>query len=239
MSKVLITGSGKRLGKGLALEFAKKGWDVAVHCNSSFHLATETMNEINKLNCNSIILNANLQNFDEVKNLFIKMITEFGVPDVLVNNAGVFPKKRTLSNLSIDEWQETLDTNLNSVLYTSKIFGEIANDGAKIVNIASIGGLEIWNGRIPYNVSKSALITLTEALARELAPKITVNCVSPGTIEIANEPASEKLISIDNIPAKRYGTVYDIFEAVYFFATSNNYITGNNLIVDGAYRFAR
>ena len=239
MSKVLITGSGKRLGKGLALEFAKKGWDVAVHYNSSFHLATETMYEINKLNCNSIILNANLQNFEEVKNLFIKMITEFGVPDVLVNNAGVFPKKRTLSNLSIDEWQETLDTNLNSVLYTSKIFGEIANEGAKIVNIASIGGLEIWDGRIPYNVSKSALITLTEALARELAPKITVNCVSPGTIEIANEPASEKLISTNNIPAKRYGNVFDIFEAVYFFATSNNYITGNNLIVDGAYRFVR
>ena len=239
VAKVLITGSGKRLGKGLALKFAEKKWDVAIHYNNSEESAKNFELKLSKMGIKTILLKADLQNFDEIRNMFDQLRENAWIPDVLINNAGVFPTKSSIAELSSNTWDDVMDINLKATFLTSKLFAEISKENSKIINIASIGGIEVWDKRIPYNVSKAGLIKLTEVLARELSPKICVNCISPGTLLIENEPASEKLISIEKIPALRYGTIDDIFEAVWFFSNCGNYITGNNLVVDGAYRFSR
>ena len=241
MATVLITGSGRRLGKGLAIKFAEKSWNVIVHYNNSEKEAKRTVNDIIAIGCKAVAIKADVKSETEIINAINQGIDKLGIPDVLVNNAGVFPKKKSLQDISLDFWDNTLNTNLRGEFLFAKAFSKYAKKGSKIINIASLGGLEIWNKRIPYNVSKSAVIQLTKALARELAPDIAVNCINPGAILIEDDisKTNTNLIDVNKIPMKRYGSVQDIFEATYFFATATTYITGQVLTVDGGYHFAR
>ena len=240
MPSVLITGSGRRIGRGLALEFARKGWDVIIHYNNSEKSAKETVDTILNTGRKSVAVKANVLSYEEIEKAFQKIITEFGIPNVLVNNAGIYPEQIEIKNITEEQWNEVMGVNLRSEFYFSKIFSEYAKENSRIVNIASLGGLEVWKNRIPYNVSKSEVIHLTKSLARELAPGIAVNCVCPGTIRIPEEPAEEESpVSINRIPMGRYGNVKDVFDAVYFFATASMFITGQILSVDGGYHDAR
>ena len=108
--------------------------------------------------------------------------------------------------------------------------------------MGSLGAHEIWRDRIAYNVSKSALHTMVQTLARGLAPRISVNSVAPGIIVQPNDVAEHEragMIGIDRIPMERYGDVADVFDAVWFFATASRYITGQTIIVDGGYHLTR
>ncbi len=241
MSKLFISGGAKRLGRGLALKFAEKGWDVAFSYYHSIDKADKTAGELRQYNINVYHFQADARNYNQMQDEFDKMAKLFGIPDVVINNAAVFPAKKSLTQLTVDEWHNVLNTNLNSVFYLSKIFAEYAPENAKIINIASIGALEIWDGRIPYHVSKAAVLQLTKALARDLAPRISVNAISPGTIVIENEPDDDSVpsISAQKTPMKRNATVDDIFEPCYFLATTGNFITGTNIIVDGGYSLTR
>ena len=241
MPRILITGGAKRLGKGLALLFAKKGWDIAFSYFHSSDKAENTLLNIKQKNVSAYAFQADVRDYNSIQSGFVKMKKEFGIPDVLINNAAIFPNKQSLNELAVEDWQNVINTNLNSVFYTSKIFAENAAKNSRIINIASIGAFEIWDGRIAYHVSKAGVIQLTKALARELAPDISVNAVSPGTIDIENEPDSENVPQISNtkIPMKRYATVEDVFEACLFFAENSNFVTGTNIIVDGGYSLSK
>lgn len=240
MSLVFITGAGRRIGKHLSIGFAKKGWDVAINYNSSVAKAIETMDICKTYGVNVNIYKADVSNKNEIMSIMNKIKDEMGVPNVLVNNAGVFPERTKIENIEEKLIDDTFAINLKGEFFTSQYFSQLAEPNSRIINIASLGGLEIWKGRLPYHISKSALLHLTRALAIELAPNISVNSVSPGAIQIADEPAEDSsLISVDKIPMKRYGTAEDIFDAVYFFATTTSYITGQNIIVDGGYHYSR
>lgn len=232
---VFITGSGKRLGRSLALNFAKKGWDVVIHYNTSEELALKTKEEIIKMGRKVHLVQADLSSLNEIEFAFINTVNEFGIPNVLINNAGIFPKAKKIFEITKGDWEDTLNINLSAEFYTSKIFVEFARKNSKIVNISSLGAFEIWKNRIPYNVSKAAIIQLTKALARELAPLISVNTVCPGAILFENEVSEndKAMIKANKIPMKRYASPEEIFEAVYFFSTCTNYITGQFLCVDG------
>jgi NAD(P)-dependent dehydrogenase (short-subunit alcohol dehydrogenase family) len=159
---------------------------------------------------------------------------------MLVNNAGVFPEAKDMKDIPLELWESTFAVNMRASFYTSQLYVKRAKPGGRIINIASIGGLEVWKGRIPYNVSKASLINLSRALARDLAPDFSVNCVCPGTITFPEDPpemASDPMIK--KIPMKRFATPHDLFEAVYFFGTSTGYITGQTLVVDGGYHDSR
>lgn len=237
MPSILVTAAAKRLGKYFAVEFAKLGYDIILHYNSSEDKAKQVAKEIEKLGRKCYLIQADLRSSEEVNRSFEKAFKDFQVPDILINNAGVFPERNKIENIDDDTWNEVFDVNLKASFYTSRAFAKFANEGSKIINIASLGGMEIWKNRIHYNVSKSALIQLTRALARELAPKISVNSVSPGAVDFESEKGSDEasFMTVDKIPMKRYATAADIFEAVRFFATCTNYISGQNLLVDGAY----
>lgn len=240
MPLILITGSGRRLGRGLALEFAQKGWDIAVHYNRSEETALKTANEIKKMGVKCITVKADVLSSKEINVAFDKIVNELGHPEVLINNAGVYPQITPLNEISDEMWNDTLGVNLSGEFHFARKFAENAKKDSRIINIASLGGLEIWKQRIPYNVSKAGVIQLTKALARELAPHISVNCICPGTIEIPGEEAAgESPVPVSRIPMERYGSVKDIFDAAYFFATCSNYITAQVLAVDGGFHDAR
>lgn len=232
---VFITGSGKRLGKSLALNFAKKGWDVVIHYFESEESARKTQEEIINMGRKAYLVRADLRSYSQIELAFTNTVNEFGIPKVLINNAGVFPKAKKIFETTKNDWEDTINLNLSAEFFTSKIFVEFARKNSKIVNISSLGAFEIWKNRIPYNVSKSAIIQLTKALARELAPIISVNTVCPGAIYFENEPSEndKAMLKANKIPMKRYATPEEIFEAVYFFSTCSNYITGQFLCVDG------
>lgn len=242
MALVLITGSGRRIGKGLAIEFARKGWDVVIHFNSSEESALETKGYLEKnFGVKVSIFSCDLRNIKESLEIFEKVFKEIGIPNVLVNNAAIFPPRRSLEEIDEEIWDVTLTINLKAYLFVAKTFAKYASDGARIINIGSLGGIETWKGRIPYNISKAGVIQLTKSLAKELAPRIAVNCVNPGTIFIPYEPnqIDSHLIPIGKIPMQRYGTILDVFDAVYFFSTCSNFITGQVINVDGGYHLDR
>lgn len=239
---VLVTGSGRRIGRGLTIEFARQGWNVIIHYNKSKESANETKQYIeHNFGVKVYLIQSDLQRINETMRKFEKFFEEKFIPDVLVNNAGIFPNYTQIQNLGEEVFDQTIAINLKSHLFVCKIYSKYAKTGSKIINIGSLGGLETWKGRIPYNISKTGLIQLTLSLAKELAPKIAVNCVNPGTILIPEEPNNidRKPISIEKIPMKRYGTILDVFDAVYFFATCSNFITGQIISVDGGYHLDR
>lgn len=236
MKNVFITGGGRRIGRGLALRLAKCGWNIAFSYNRSEMMAEKTENEILAYGVKCLKIKADVRNNEETINAFEQIKNEFNTLDLLINNAGVYPKATVIDEIDEDLWDFTLDTNLKSQFLTSKQFKKIASQNAKIINISSIGGLEIWKNRIPYNVSKAGVIQLTKALARELAPNIAVNCICPGTIVIENEEAEEpSKVNIANIPMGRYGNLDDMFDVVNFLANCSNFITGQVINVDGGF----
>lgn len=240
MKTVFITGSGRRIGRGLALKFAELGWNVGLHYFQSQEMAERTHAEVLSFGVKSSIVRFDVKNYGDFRLGMQKSIDEVGIPDVLINNSGIFPRAKTLMELSVEDWNSAMNTNMRSAFFSAKIFAEFARDNSKIINIASIGGLEIWKNRIPYNVSKAGLIQLTKALARELAPKIAVNAICPGTIIIPNEKAEDSSeINVSRIPMNRYGNIDDIFDAVKFFSECSQFITGQILNVDGGYHLVR
>jgi NAD(P)-dependent dehydrogenase (short-subunit alcohol dehydrogenase family) len=157
-----------------------------------------------------------------------------GAMDTLVNNAGVMPARKPLADLSLEQFRSTVELNLLAPFGMSKAAASHMTEGSAIINLASLGGMQIWNRRIDYNTSKSALITLTKALARELAPRrITVNAIAPGAIQVEDEGAQRMGIAEDKIPMGHYGNPGDIAKATLFLAYEAPYMTGETLIIDG------
>lgn len=239
MKNVIITGSGNRLGKHLALDFAKKGYKIVVHYHTSIESANEVHQLILDLGRDSILVQADLSNLRDIERLFATASKHCGKLDILINSASVLPQQMAVEEITSVDWNDIMNVNLKAYLFASQQFAKYASDSAKIINIASLGGQEIWRKRLLYNVSKAGVIQMTKALAREYAPKIAVNSVSPGIVSIPDEPSVNETLSPNRIPYGRYAKPEEIFEAVYFFAECSNYITAQNLNVDGGYHDAR
>lgn len=239
---VLITGSGRRIGRALALRFAEHGWRVGLHYGSSEKRARHTLEEVRALGADAILLHADIRDREQVRRMVDEAYAHFGRIDVLVNNAGIYPPATPIADVEEEMWRSVLETNLYGEFFTAQAVAErMMADGTqgRIVNLSSLGAYQIWKDRVPYNVSKAAVVQLTRALARALAPHITVNSVAPGVIELPDDPSPGRLLPAERIPMRRYGTTDDIFRAVWFFAVDAGYITGQTLIVDGGLNIAQ
>ncbi len=233
-SRVLITGGVHRLGGGIALELAEKG--VVLGLNYYRTPADEAKAFAERClqagaEAAHLLQGDVRSEADAIVERFVKLA---GGIDVLINNSGVLPARRKLDNLEPNDLREALELNLVAPFAMVRAAAKQMNSGSAIVNLASLGGVQIWKERIDYNVSKSALITLTKTLARELAEQcITVNAVAPGAIQLEDESEERMGIARERIPMKRYGTVHDIARVVQFLAFDAPYITGQTIIVDG------
>jgi NAD(P)-dependent dehydrogenase (short-subunit alcohol dehydrogenase family) len=235
MAKILITGATSKIGRKLSVEFAKKGFDLALHYNKSQDIANELKRKLEAFSIDTILLRADVTKSYEVEVVFDEIEKKIGKVDILINNLGVFPEKIDFKNIREEQWDRIFAINLKSIFLFSQLFAKQNIVSGKIINIASVGGMEHWKGSLLYNVTKSALIHLTKSLAIELAPEVTVNCVSPGIIQSED---SRIVIPETKIPMKKYGCAQDIFNAIMYFI-ENDYVTGQNLIIDGGYNLKR
>ncbi len=226
---ILVTGSAKRIGRGIALRLAKEGAKVAIHYQGSEAEARATAAECG----NAPIFRANLERVPEIVTLFDEVEQHFGRIDALVNNAARFTRIDPLE-LTEADWDFVHSVNLKATFFCNQQAARrmLARDGGRIVNLSSLGGLRPWSQHAHYCASKAGVIMLTRALAKAFAPKVTVNSVAPGVIPFG-EPDDRARRLIEKTPACRAGTADEIADAVVFFLTASNFITGQVLAVDG------
>ena len=232
LKTALITGSAKGIGRGIALELAKSGYDLAIHYRSSQREAEQLQLEIQELGVKAIVLKADVTNATEAEKLIQDAARDLGGLGVLVNNVGDYIRK-PLSDLEIEDWQTMMDTNLNATFYTcraaipimrSQKFGRIINTG-----FAGAQNLVARAGITPYVIAKTGVLLLTKAIAKtEAEHGITANVVAPGVIE---NSVSQPL---EQIPMQRLGTILEVASAVKYFL-ENPYITGQTLEVSGGW----
>lgn len=226
---ILVTGAAKRIGRGIALRLAKAGARVAIHYGTSEKEAAATAKE-----CGSApLFRANLESVAEIVRMFEEVDRHFGRLDGLVNNAARFA---TIDPLAITEadWDFIHSVNLKAVFFCCQHGARLMkkSGGGRIVNISSLGGIRPWADHAHYCASKAGVIMLTRALAKALAPEITVNSVAPGVIPFGPLDAEAEAM-VRATPAQRPGTADEIAEAVAYFLAASNFITGQVLAVDG------
>jgi NAD(P)-dependent dehydrogenase (short-subunit alcohol dehydrogenase family) len=226
---VLVTGAAKRIGRGIALRLAREGARVAIHYSSSEAEARATAAECG----NAPLFRADLEKVAEIERLFSEVAQHFGKLDGLVNNAARFTRRDPLEITEAD-WDSVHSVNLKATFFCCQQAARamLPNRGGKIVNISSLGGIRAWPDHAHYCASKAGVIHLTRALAQAWAPKITVNSVAPGVIPFG-EPDQRVKHLIAKTPAGRAGTADEIADAVVFFLTAADFITGQVLAVDG------
>ena len=243
----LVTGAARGIGRAIALELAKSGFDIAVNYNSSEDAAESLVNEIKALGqavgarreIAAAKFKADVSSQEQAAKLFKDVKAEMGAVSVLVNNAGI-TRDNLLMRMKFEEWQEVINANLNSVYYCVK---EAIRDMAKarygrIINIASVVGLIGNAGQANYAASKAGIIGFTKSIAREYASRgITANAIAPGFIatKMTEVLKDEIKAGIEaQIPAGHIGKPEDVANAVRFFASEQSaYITGQVLAVDG------
>ncbi|WP_330988871.1 3-oxoacyl-[acyl-carrier-protein] reductase [Staphylococcus pseudintermedius] len=240
MSKVaLVTGASRGIGRSIALQLAEGGYNVVVNYAGNQEKAEAVVEEIKNKGVESVAMQANVANGDEVKAMIKEIVKTFGSLDVLVNNAGI-TRDNLLMRMKEHEWDDVIDTNLKGVFTCiQKATPQMLKQRAgRIINLTSVVGAVGNPGQINYVASKAGVIGMTKTAARELASRnITVNAVAPGFIvsdmtDALNDDLKETMKT--QIPLGRFGQDTDIAHTVAFLASDKAaYITGQTIHVNG------
>jgi len=227
--KVLVTGAAKRIGRAIAVELAKHGFEVAIHYGRS----EKEAREVAELCGGAPIFQADLGQVPEIRRLFAEIRERFGLLNCLVNNAARFTRFDPFAITEAD-WDFIHSINLKATFFCCQEGARQMRErgGGRIVNLSSLGGIRPWAEHVHYCASKAGVIMMTKALAKALAPSITVNSVAPGVISF-NDVDARTQAMIDATPMRRSGTPEEIADAVRFFLTGPDFITGQVLAVDG------
>ena len=233
MKTALITGGAARIGAQIVKTLHHNQFNIIIHCNQSKDKAQLLCDELNLIRANSVeIVSGNLNNIDELDSL----VSSSKSIDLLVNNASVFYPK-SVEDSEMKDWDDVININLKAPFFLSKGLSKTLskNDGS-IINIIDIHSERPLKKHAIYNISKAGLKMLTQTLAKELAPRIRVNGVSPGSIlwpqDSAEISEDDKNLMLERIALHRQGSPQDIADTVLFLANSN-YITGQIINIDG------
>lgn len=237
----LITGASRGIGKSIALELARNKVIIIINYNKDEKEAIAVVNEIKKIGVNCIAIKADVSNFEECAAMIEDIRKKFGSLDILVNNAGALSDK-TLKNMTKEQWDFVIKTNLYSIFNVTKNAITLLRDNGRIINISSIVGISGNFGQTNYAASKAGIIGFTKSLAKELGKRhITVNAVAPGFIETQMTKGLSfirKRIILTMIPIGRTGTPQDVANLVAFLASDKaSYITGEVICIDGGLSF--
>jgi NAD(P)-dependent dehydrogenase (short-subunit alcohol dehydrogenase family) len=230
----LVTGAGQRIGRAIALDLAKAGYAVALHCHRSRVAADELAAEILTAGGNAAVIVADLADIAAVQRIVPKAVQAIGPLDVLVNNAAVF-EMDTIETATPDSWDFHLDINLKAPFFLSQAFAAQLPKGAE-GNIVNLIDMRVWRLTpyfASYTVSKTGLWTLTQTLAMALAPRIRVNAIGPGpTLPSARQTAEQFARQVADTPLKRGAAPEEIASAVRFLLGARS-MTGQMLALDG------
>ena len=234
MSKIVfISGASKGIGLEIAHIFSKNNYQVIGTSRGNFSL--------DKLidDSNAISVKLDVTNRNEIESLYKELKDQKLLPDILINNAGVTNDQLFL-RMTYDQWDQTINTNLNGVFNLTKVFikNMIKNKYGRIINISSVAGLMGNAGQVNYASSKSALLGFTKSIAQELGSRnIRCNAIAPGFIETEMTGAlGEDVVNnwIQNIPLKRAGKPEDVANCCLFLASDmGSYVSGQVISVCG------
>jgi NAD(P)-dependent dehydrogenase (short-subunit alcohol dehydrogenase family) len=234
----LVTGAAQRVGRAIALELAKQGVHIMVHYNSSDPATVrDTIQAIKSHGVDAVPIQANISKPDEIDNIFKAIDESFGRLDIVINSASVF-QKRQLLDVSLEEWNLTMDVNLRApFLITQQAARVMANNdipGGAIINICDAGVDAPWEAYSHHGISKSALWMLTQVSALSLGPSIRANAIVPGPVmKPAGRPVSdEEWAKIgERNPLNKTGTAEDVGRAVVYLC-QEDFLTGTIIHVN-------
>ncbi|WP_239719568.1 MULTISPECIES: 3-oxoacyl-[acyl-carrier-protein] reductase [unclassified Mammaliicoccus] len=235
----IVTGASRGIGRKIALELGKEGYNVVVNYAGNKEKAEQVVSEIKEFGVDAFAIQANVSEIDEVKAMIKETTNQFGTIDVLVNNAGI-TKDNLLMRMKQDEWDDVINTNLKGVFNCVQAVTRpmLKQKSGRIINLSSVVGALGNPGQVNYVATKSGVEGMTRTFARELASRgITCNAVAPGFIvsdmtDQLSDDLKEQMKS--QIPLARFGEDSDIANTVAFLASEKaSYITGQTIHVNG------
>lgn len=239
MSVALVTGGSRGIGRVIAENLAKDGFNIAICYSGNEEAAQETIELCKKHGVQAMFIKADVSNATEVQELFNQIKELLGPVEVLVNNAGI-TKDGLLLRMTEEDFEKVIDINLKGTFLCTKaaIKDMLKAKSGRIINITSIVGVQGNPGQSNYCASKAGIIGFTKSVAREYGSKnITVNAIAPGFIQTAMTdvlPEDVKSAYLKQIPLARFGTAEDVANAVSFLASEKaSYITGQVIEVTG------
>ena len=240
----LITGGTSGLGKMMALALAKAG--AFVWIASSRDNADETLQEIKQQGSNGSFVQVNVTSSDALEKTVSHILEQSSRIDILINAAGINPRT-SAEELTLNDWQKTIDINLTAPFYLSQLVADtmIENNWGRIINIASLQSLRAFDNSIPYGASKGGVMQLTRALAQAYSKDgILVNAIAPGffrtnlTESLFQNPDKLKELANKTMMG-RNGEEKDIFGiSVFLCSDANSYVTGQTVFLDGGFSAA-
>ncbi|MBK9343246.1 MAG: glucose 1-dehydrogenase [Dehalococcoidia bacterium] len=238
----IVTGGSRGIGRSIAVALAEAGADVCVAARKVEALE-ESVAAIRATGRKGIAVPTNVRDMDAPQNLVNETKAQLGRIDILVNNAATNPVFGPIANIDERAWDTTMNTNVKSAFFLSKMVREAIKEhggGGTIINVSSTGGFRAGGGLGTYSVSKAAIIMLTQVCAKEWGVDgIRVNCIAPGLIKTEfsralwdNEAALKN--SRAQSPLRRIGEPDEMAGAcVYFASEASSFTTGQTLILDG------
>ena len=241
---VIVTGAASGIGEKTAIKFANEGAKVVI-ADINKEMGKIVADQIKKDNGDALFVETNVAEFISVDNMVSQTLDTFGIPDVLINNAGINVFGEPL-NMPDSEWKRAFSVDLDGVWFGCKAVlpHMLKKNKGSIVNVASVHGIQIIPNCFPYPVAKHGVIGLTKALAVDYAAKgIKINSISPGYIETPiidrffntkPDPIAARKEAENHQPIKRMGTTDEIANTIMFMSSDEcNYMIGANIVVDG------
>lgn len=239
MKTVLITGASRGIGKCIAENLALEGYNVVANYNKSEKEAKLMKKKLKEKNCQIEIFKADVSKREEVKKMVKFTLNKFEKIDILINNAGI-STLQLFTDITDVEWEEMLDTNLNSVFYTTQevVHNMIHNKSGCIINISSIWGMVGASCEVAYSVSKAGIDGMTKSLAKELGlSNIRVNSIAPGVIDTQMNSNIDEVIKQqikEETPLNKIGKPIDVYKCVKWLI-EDEFTTGQIISPNGGY----
>jgi len=236
----LVTGGSRGIGKAIALRLAKENVNVAFTYNQSSEKAKKILSQLKDIsNKDHLCIKTDISKPEEIISLSKTLANEFGKLNILVNNAGwtEFIDHKNLRDLNTEIFDKIYKIHLRGsflcIKETEPLLKNVSD--SLIINIASIASISAVGSNIAYCAIKAGMINMTKSLARSLAPTVRVNSISPGLTEtdLTKDWESYRNEQIKKTPLGRLGTCNDIANTVWSLFSEMNYVTGQNIVVDG------
>lgn len=228
----LVTGGARRLGAAFVRALARRGYHVAIHHRRSFAEAESLVREIEEAGGTARPFVADLAMPEAPEALVREVASTCGRLDVLVNSAANM-RCTPVGSVTVAQWDEIFSLNVRAPFLAAQAAAAVMREGGVIVNIADLAAFETWGGYIPHGMSKAAVVQMTRALARALAPSIRVNAIAPGVVLLPegwDDASAVRLAS--STPLRRLGGPEDVVHALEY-CLDATFVTGEVLMVDG------
>lgn len=228
----IVTGAAQRLGRAFAVSLSQRGYAIGLHYYQSEKKALELAGELKSRQIPVVLLHADLRQPHQIDEMLRKVDEAGFTPKVLINSAAEMVHK-SITEISLEEWDDQFALNLRATWYLSTQLSKRMTSGGVIINISDVGATKAWSGFGAYSITKAGVNSLTQLMARALAPQIRVCAIAPGLVLPPEDMPRDKWNQLlEKTPQKKPVSIQSITQAMEFLM-DNDYITGDILTIDG------